>query len=278
MKLVKNNYSAGSSDLESYKKDVLLRLRTAKSQKEFVSRLLACVRDLNFSDFDICKARVDPAEKQIHLESLLTSMPKTTIDVYMQEDAHLYDITLDFMVRSSSPVYVSKILQHINNCQFDAFIYDDSRVIYNLMESFGYGDAYVVPVPIDNDSSNKFLISFLAKDRSIDEFRKNAEKVRLQITRLVSVLKELLTKPGFIKTILITDTNNKKPVLKKEDIEILKAYATFAKTAEQVGQALDITPRKVKGRMDKIKAILGAHSPMGTVYLAIKRGYLDINT
>ena len=249
-------------DLDDYVLETIAFLRRARTPIAFSRCLCQIVNNLGFSDFDIIQLG-----KRNSITCILTTLPEKFYQTYFEEELHKYDLTIACLYKAKKTLFHSEVYQFIEKCPIDIDLIRKNFQSHELMEHYGYYDAYYNPMT-NQHTNSKIVVSILSEGVKRQEFRRLILEKKLQISSLSKVIDTLLFQQGLMEKTVSTKT------LSPAEINIMNAIGRDSMTQKQAAETLGITVRTVEKHCENIKKVLNKPTISGCLFKAIKENLI----
>ena len=245
--------------------DFIGRLSGTNSPEEFNKEILELVSSLGFTDYAlVCKTSLNS------IEAPHSSLPKELFKEYEKGRFCHTDMVLDYIHGGEAePVRLSMIKQVIESTPLMTYTFEKNLQILALYKKFNIEDAYVIPVSSDRGSGyNRAVFSVMGLGMS-------REKFAFSIRRYSTLLRVLADAVSFISETHYLPSRPSENI-KAKPLKLLCTMAMHDVSLAEAAENLCISLDTANKHMALAKRAMGTNSQANAVYLAIRRGLINV--
>lgn len=252
-------------DMLIYQIEFLKILTRADDKDDFIARINSVIANFGFSGFSfftISDACVDAP---------FFTTPEL-INAYKLESYFKHDLVIaSILAKNYKPVFLSTLKHFLYDPPVMTHIIERNLEIYRLYGRYGIQDAYFFPIAPDEENKQCPALFVIMNTVEGDEL------FPARINRYQPIL-ELLAKAIHVIGYSKFYSGLSSGTITPKALQLLTFMAKNNVSLTQGADALGISIDKANKLMGKAKKELATESQANAVYLAIKRGFIDLDS
>jgi DNA-binding CsgD family transcriptional regulator len=256
---------------DGFKQHCLKTLNSASSLVDIKGQILNILSDIGFTDFDCSQAA-----KFQEFDFILSTFPESMLTSYSEESLHNFDIVSEHVPNSSSPIFASVVREYVESAPFNTQYIEKNKTISQLMESYEYYDAYVIPV-VDKILGAKWVFSICSRGNYKNSFKQKIFSQKNKINFLASSVVNHIVNTPIIFNPYTKQLNRFRNPLTPREIEVLELASKNSYSYKEVASELGISVKTIENHFSSIRDSLGTTSNIHALYIAIQKGLISVN-
>lgn len=242
-------------------------LSLARNEKEFYLRVGQILRHMGFYEYSF--ARLGSKDE---IPVPLITMPKSMNEVYFHHGFHLHDLSLQYVMTNTRPIFLSVIEDWVSTSPFSVEIIQQNQEIFKLLADYEYQDFYFVPVRAHNGNGT-IMLAVATKDADTKRFRSLVARNKLMLSAVAGAIDLVGTRK--FPEVFLGASENRKIVLNPRPLELLSLIGPGDLKLGEAAEKMGISIWTAHRQLVTAKETLDVSTTTGAVYLATKLGLID---
>lgn len=235
--------------------------------EDLKNRVLVLVNQLGFTDFGFTLM-----ETLNEKEGLLFSGPVELIEAYYHDAYYEHDMLCKYLAENTDPIFQSALFDYAQSAPFTTEEIKCNRELAGLLESFGYNDAYVLP--LESHYGGRCLLFIYGAHMSRSVFRQKVEACADQLELLCCVIDYICS----TRFRLAIEGSGKFARIKltPRALELLKQLSVNDHNLNQAAEVMNISVKTANVHVASAKKAFGVSTSTGAVFNAVKYGFIPV--
>ncbi len=193
-------------------------------------------------------------------------------EVYFHHGFHLHDLSLQYVMTNTCPIFLSVIEDWVSTSPFSVEITQRNQEIFRLLADYDYWDFYFVPVKAHN-GNGIIMLAVATKDVDTRKFRGLVTRNRLNLSALAGAIDLVGTRR--FPEVFLGASENRKIVLNPRPLELLRLVGPGDMKLGEAAKEMGISIWTATRQLSTAKETLDVSTTTGAVYMATKLGLID---